>query len=403
LALLCAAATIAYISRSSISVPADIIRGELGITLQQMGLVMSAFYWSYALAQVPSGWLGHVWGSRNALTTYAVAWSVATGLSGLAVGLYSLIATRFAFGVAQAGIFPCSADIISKWLPAAKRGLATGALGAFMSVGGAIGGARTGLLVTGGNSFLPAMTWRQIFALFALPGILWALWFYLRFPNRPPAAPPTGDSPKADPIPWRNILRHPSMWMICGQQFFRAAGYIFFVTWFPTYLQKVHQVEVATSGLLTSLPLLAVVAGSLMGGIVVDSIWQRTRSRRISRQGVAIVAMLGSAACTLAAYFAHTTELAVAVLCLASFSAALGASCGYTVTIDKGGNQVAPIFGMMNMSGNLGAALCPVIVGTLFDAGFFQSTLILVAGFYLAAALCWILLNPEGELGGNHR
>jgi len=399
--MLCIAATIAYISRSCISVPAEIIRAELDISLDEMGWVMSAFFWSYAIAQIPSGWLGHVWGSRKALTLYALTWSLATGLGGLSVGLASLVAARLGFGLAQAGIFPCSADIVSKWMPESRRGFSTGALGAFMSIGGAIGVALTGLLLSGIDWTwlrIPAMTWREIFILFALPGIIWAIWFFIRFQDHPNLQIANRKATIDNPIPWPRILRNPSMWMICGQQFFRAAGYIFFVTWFPTYLQKVHDVEVARSGFLTSLPLLCVVAGSLLGGGVVDWIWNRTGSRRLSRQGVAIVAMLGSALCTLAAYFAINPLVAVAVLSAGSFSAGLGGSCGYTVTIDKAGQQVAPIFGMMNMSGNFGAALCPIVIGKLFNLGHFHSALILVAAIYLAAAACWAFLDPNGKL-----
>lgn len=80
------------------------------------------------------------------------------------------------------------------------------------------------------------------------------------------------------------------------------------------------------------------------------------------------------------------------------FFAGLGGACGYTVTIDKGGQHVAPIFGMMNMMGNLGAALLPVVVGAMFDAGRYESVLILMAGIYVSAALCWMLLNPNGTV-----
>ncbi|QDU09376.1 MFS transporter [Gimesia aquarii] len=419
LTLLCLIAAIAYISRNAISVPAKLIQEELGISLTQMGWVMSAFFWSYALSQIPSGWVGHIWGTRRALTLFAILWSIATAFTGVVIGFWTLVVARLLFGISQAGIFPCSANSISKWLPESRRGIASGLLGSFMSIGSAIGSFIIGVLLVGFDCFgitVPAVSWRMCMFIFAVPGILWALWFYYWFRDRP--ADHSGvnaaelalitqtqqleqdDSKieKGEPTPWGQILTSFSMWMICGQQFFRAAGYIFYVTWFPVYLQQARGITMASSGIWASLPLMSYVVGNALGGATVDWVLQRTQSRRWSRQGVAIFAMLGSAGCTLYAYFVKDMKLAMTLISMGTFFAGLSGSCGYTVTIDKGGQHVAPIFGMMNMAGNLGAALLPVIVGALFDAKIYDPVLILITGIYLSAALCWAFLNPNGTV-----
>ncbi|MCA9007457.1 MAG: MFS transporter [Planctomycetaceae bacterium] len=421
LTLLCLVAAVAYISRNAIAVPAKLIQEELDISLTQMGWVMSAFFWSYALSQIPSGWVGHVWGTRRALTCFAILWSVATAMMGVVVGFWTLILARLIFGISQAGIFPCSANTISKWLPESGRGLASGLLGSFMSIGSAVGTFVMGMLLVGftvGEISIPAVTWRMGMWIFAVPSVIWAVWFFYWFRDRPeehrgvnaaelekirgvPAVTKEGTAePVApgEPAPWGLILTSFSMWMICGQQFFRAAGYIFYTTFFPTYLQEGRGISVASSGILASLPLLTFVVGNFLGGIVVDWVLQRTGSRRWSRQGVAIVAMLGCGLCTLCAYFVQEMTLAMTLISVSMFFAGLGGACGYTVTIDKGGQHVAPIFGMMNMMGNLGAALLPVVVGMMFDAGLYGTVLILMAGIYVSAALCWMLLNPNGTV-----
>ncbi|MEQ9071015.1 MAG: MFS transporter, partial [Gimesia chilikensis] len=358
------------------------------------------------------------------LTAFAVLWSIATALTGMVTGFWMLIGVRLIFGISQAGIFPCCASTISKWLPHARRGLASGLLGTFMSIGSAFGAFSIGLLLAGihvGGIDIPGVSWRTIMYLCAVPSFIWAVVFYYWFRDRPedhPAVNPaelylirgdesetstekTKDVPKethAEPTPWGQILTSFSMWMICGQQFFRAAGNIFYMTWFPVYLQKARDISLASSGILTSLPLLTFVVGNFLGGLVVDLVLQRTGSRRWSRQGVAIVAMLGCGLCTLCAYFVKEMNLAMTLISISMFFAGLGGACGYTVTIDKGGQHVAPIFGMMNMMGNLGAALLPVVVGAMFDAGRYESVLILMAGIYVSAALCWMLLNPNGTV-----
>ncbi|MCH9654460.1 MAG: MFS transporter [Planctomycetes bacterium] len=423
--LLCLIAAIAYISRNAISVPAKLIQDELGINSLQMGWVMSAFFWSYALSQVPSGWIGHIWGTRRALTVFAILWSIATAFTGVVAGFWTLIMARLIFGVSQAGIFPCSANTLSKWIPESRRGFASGLLGSFMSIGSAVGSFVIGVLLVGFEFFgwtIPAVSWRACMWIFAVPGVLWAVWFYYWFRDRPEKhsgvnrgelqlihgqskslseqTKEEDSSPvePGEPTPWGKILTSFSMWMICGQQFFRAAGYIFYVTWFPRYLQETRGIKLSSSGILASLPLLSFVVGTALGGATVDWVLQRTQSRRWSRQGVAVTAMLGCAVCTLCAYFVQEMNLAMALISVSTFFAGLGGSCGYTVTIDKGGQHVAPIFGMMNMAGNLGAALLPVIVGALFHAKIYAPVLVLIAGIYVAAALCWIFLNPNGTI-----
>jgi hypothetical protein len=106
LAALCLAATIAYIPRNCIGVSEGSIRASLGLSEYEMSWVMSSFFITYAVLQIPTAWLGHVWGARRALTVFAVSWSVASGLVGLALGMPLLLLTRLGMGAAQAGLFP---------------------------------------------------------------------------------------------------------------------------------------------------------------------------------------------------------------------------------------------------------------------------------------------------------
>src|SRR5690349_6121543 len=277
---------------------------------------MSAFFVSYSACQIPGAWLGQRWGPRRALPIFAVAWSMAT-VAGAAGGFLVLILTRIVKGGAQAGLFPVSTGVIATWFPKTGQAFATGALGGFMSVGGAVGAALTGWLVV-------QIGWRWMFVLYSLPGLVWAAWFWNWFRERPaehhavnaaereliapraagPAEEDSGPRPTSDPgarlgsgpgrvtgrapTPWLALLSSPAMWCICGQQFFRAAGYMFFTSWFATFLQESRGVTIAQSGVLTMLPLLAVVAGSLFGGWLSDALLRRTGSRRLARQGIAV-------------------------------------------------------------------------------------------------------------------
>src|SRR5438093_12423618 len=99
----------------------DPIRAELELSKNDMGLIMSAFFAAYALFQLPTGWLGHLWGTRRALPFFSALWSAFTGMCALTTGYWSILFARFGLGGAEAGIFPCAAASISKWFPSARR------------------------------------------------------------------------------------------------------------------------------------------------------------------------------------------------------------------------------------------------------------------------------------------
>ncbi len=409
---LCLAAAVSYIARNSISVAEEDVRLELGMSIWSMGWVMSAFFITYAVFQIPAGRVADVWGSRKALTVFAVLWSVSSVFMGLAMGFWSLFMARLLMGAAQAGLFPGSVISIRHWLPPERRALACGFLASSMSAGGAIASVLTGVFL---NDARWNWHWRWVFILFCLPGLVWAMWFYRWFRNRPEEHPrvdpdeieairgPLGSSKAEDAssvkTPWGLLLSSPRLWLICAQQFFRAAGYIFYATWFPTFLKKTEGVSTEESGLLTSLPLLAVVVGSPLGGALVDWIWKRTRSRRLSRQLVATSGLLLASLLVLAATFATSTTAVLTLITASSFSFAVGGPCSYLVTIDMGGKHLASVFSTMNMSGNIAAVICPLAVPLIVEStGDWNNALFLVAGIYLAAALCWAFLNPEGTL-----
>jgi nitrate/nitrite transporter NarK len=275
-----------------------------------------------------------------------------------------------------------------------------------MSVGGAAGAALTGLL-------LQHWSWRLIFFCYALPGVVWSAFFYRWFRERPeehasvnsrelalireaqpvPSATTTTD---VEPTPWKAILRSPTMWWINAQHFFRGAGYIFYATWFATFLKETRGVSVKDSGLLTSLPLLAVVFGSPLGGMLSDRVLRRTGSLVWARQGVAISSMLGCAVLIVLSYFVENAWLAVLVISAGSLCAAIGGPCSYAITIDVGGKHVAPVFSMMNMWGNFGSLAFPIVVPRLVRwTGSWNAALFLFAAIYVAAAVSWIGANPR--------
>lgn len=438
---LCAAAAIAYIQRNCLGVLESTIRAELALTREQMGWVLSIFFFTYAAFQIPSGRLGDRWGARRALPFYSALWSTATvaiifagflmtdSLANLLLDKFAepdsatrtlravvilplvagvwLFSARLLAGAAQAGIFPCAAVVMTHWLPTTQRGTASGWIAAAQQVGAILAAALTGAL-------LYALDWRSIFVLYAVPGFLWSIGFFRWYRDRPEehrevnageAALISADKDasiteeKPGGISWSALATSPAIWWICGQQFFRGAGYIFYGTWFPTFLQESRGVSVPESGFLTSLPVLGSLLGALLGGTVSDRILRATGSRSRARRGVAVTGMLSCAGFIFGAWFVHNPVAAVLIISGGAFCASLAGPAGYALTIDMGGRHVATVFATMNMSGNLGAFLFPILVPYLLTwTGDWNLVLVVFGLVYLAAAGCWLLLNPAGTV-----
>jgi MFS family permease len=402
LGMLCLAATIAYVQRSGVGgVSANPIRAEFELDTFWFGLVMSAWSLGYAVVQIPSGWLADRWGSRRALTAYALLWSALTCITALATGFASLLALWTLMGAAQAGIFPASTKAIRDWFPIERRASANGLLGACMSIGGALAPTITARLLSLG------WTWRQLLWLYAIPGAVWAVaffWFARVAGSVEDRATLPRDAETDAEAVWHRILTSRSIWLLCAQQFLRAAAMIFFVTWFPTFLQKTRGVSELQSGYLTTLAGAGAVLGSILGGFTSDKVLKLTGSQRLSRQGIAVMGMSACAVLICAAHFVHDPTRAVAVIAAGTFCATFGGVSGYTVAIDFGGRRVATVFSMMNMCGNFGAMLFPFAIGWLVrETGNWNLVLFIFAGIFAVDAICWALLNPRQPLFPDER
>ena len=410
---LCLAAAVAYIQRNSLSVAEQAVREDLGIDKETMGWVMGLFFLTYSIFQLPTGWLAKRYGTRSALSIFAAVFSAASAAFALATGYPMLAAARLSMGAAQAGIFPCCVNSIRKWMPETSRSTSAGFLAGAMSIGGALGTQLMGVGLANG------WHWSTIYIWFSLPGFLFAGLFYWWFRDRPedhhavnsperalirstfdPETTPTDAENDNIATPWRTILTNPAVLALCGQQFFRAVGYIFFATWFATYLRETRGVADLQVGFLNSLPLLAVVFASPFGGRISDWVLVKTGSRRWSRQGIAAISMTGCFLLILASWPVADPMLAVLLISGGSFVASFGGPCAYTATIDMGGRHVTMLFSLMNLSGNIGAFLFPVAVPYLLNedpnvpgSGNWDLVLFVFAGIYLAAAICWLFAD----------
>jgi len=406
LAFLCLCALIAYVQRAALSVPAAEIANDLRFSdlAREMGWIQSGWYLGYALMQLPSGWLADRIGSRRGLAILSVVWSVATLLCGFATDFLSLLLLWSVMGAAQAGVFPCAVKALGQIFPETERARATGLLGSGMTIGGALAPVLAAVFLASLSPWANSLAidrWRLLLAAYALPGILWMIAFLTLISVRKlPATERTRDV--RAPVQWSRMMSSVSLALLCAQQFFRAAGIVFFLTWFPTFLQKTRGVSVLNSGLLTTVAGVGGALGSLTGGFFSDWLLKRTGNTRLSCQGIAVAGMASCSLLIVSSYFVHDVNGSIALISLGAFCAAFGGIGGYTMAIRLGGGRVATVFSAMNMCGNLGAALFPVTAGWLVArTGNWNLMLFLFAGSMAIAAACWAILNPRGTLFGD--
>lgn len=397
-------AIILYVDRVAISQAAPQISGELGLSVSQMGWVFSAFTLAYALFEIPGGYLGDRIGPRRVLLRIVGWWSFFTAATGWAGSWGALLVTRFLFGAGEAGCFPNLTKAFNGWLPPAERSRVQG----IMWMSARWGGAATPILVFG---CLQIMTWRTAFMLFGLFGIAWAAVFYWWYRDNPREhrsvnaaeavqLPPAAESVAGHGVvPWGKLVRSRTVWGLCGQYAMLSYAWYFFITWFPTYLLKARGFDVKQSALLAGLPLLLGGFGALAAGWISPRLAIRLGSVRRARCGLGAVALLVAAALLVGSTFVTNPYAAVVVIALVSFCNDLTIPGAWTACMDVGGQCVGTLGGAMNMMGNFGGFLSPIVIGYIVErTNSWTLAFYVTAAVYVVGALFWLMIDPVTPL-----
>lgn len=391
---------ITYIDRVCIANFAPYISADLNLTKQEMGLAFSAFALSYALFEIPTGWLGDRFGPRSAILRIVVWWSFFTAVTGAAWNKWSLVITRFLFGMGEAGAFPNLTKVFTIWMPPNERVRAQG----IMWMAARWGGAFTGSLVL---LMLNVFTWRQSFFIFGLVGVVWAVWFYRWYRDHPKDHPEVnageleviGDTSHmvgSHHIPWGKFARSGSIWLLWLSYFCVSYGWYFYITWLPTYLREARNMPLNSSFVLSGLPLFLGGIGCLVSGLVTPFLSRRWNSERKSRKTMSILGVLGASAMLVYSTRVENAFAAVFVIAMASFFNDLAMPPAWGACMDIGGKLAGMLSGSMNMMGNLAGAVAPVIIGQLvgLSGANWNLTFYISAAIYLVSAVCWMLLDP---------
>jgi MFS family permease len=391
---------ITYIDRVCIANFVPYISADLNLSKQEMGLALGAFALSYALFEIPTGWLGDRFGPRSAVLRIVIWWSFFTAATGVAWNKWSLVITRFLFGAGEAGAFPNLTKIFTIWMPQNERVRAQG----IMWMAARWGGAFTGTLVM---LMLHVFTWRQAFFVFGLIGVVWAVWFYRWYRDHPKDHPSVnegelkiiGDTSQmvgSHHIPWAKFARSGSVWLLWLSYFCVSYGWYFYITWLPTYLREARNMPLNASFVLSGLPLFLGGIGCLVSGLLTPFLSRRWNSESKSRRVMSIAGVLGASAMLVYSTRIEDAFVAIFVIGLASFFNDLAMPPAWGACMDIGGKLAGMLAGSMNMMGNLAGFLAPIIIGHLVElsGANWNLTFYISAAIYLVSAVCWLFIDP---------
>jgi len=398
LAFMCSLSVITYLDRVCISGSAPYIISDLGLTPVEMGLAFTAFGIAYAAFEVPSGWLGDMIGPRKVMTRIVVWWSVFTTLTGLARNLSSLVAVRFLFGAGEAGAFPNTTKVISRWMPTVERGFAQGVVWMCARMGGAFA---PGLVVF----MISRMGWRPTFWVFGALGLVWAVLFWSWFRDTPSEKPGVNEMelhiiqrgqtlrPARRQVPWARLLLSGNLWAICWMYFGMAYGWYFYITWLPTYL-KARGATMLQAGVYGGMPLFLGAIGCGLGGVLTDYVVRKTGNVR-NRRYIGFVGFFLGSLSMLASVLFESPLHSVLALSLASFFGDLTMGSCWAVCLDVGHELAGTVSGCMNTWGNVGGALSPFMAGWLVQHfNNWNLPIVISGGIFLAGALLWLVIDP---------
>jgi MFS family permease len=403
LAFAVAMAAVTYLDRVCISRAEGQIRHELGLSKLQMSFVFSAFTIAYALFEIPTGAWGDRIGARRVLTRIVLWWSSFTIATAAAFNYASLLALRFLFGMGEAGAFPNTSKVFSRWFPAAERGTAQG----IFFAGAHLGGGLTPLLV---GALLELMSWRWVFVVCGVVGFGWVLAWYPWFRDEPanhPSVSPSErkyiESGRYPDAPVRlsasalcRVLSDRNVVALCLMYFTQAYGFYFNITWLPTYLKEARGFSSTSLGVLAGLPLVLSAAADLAGGVATDRL-ARAFGLKAGRCWIGGAALLVAGLGVIAG--AAASDPLWAALLIAAAGAAdsflLGAAWG--TCLDIAGPHAGLVTGAMNTAGQIGAFLCPIVFAWFLVEGAedWHTPLYLTGVLYLAGALCWLFVDPR--------
>lgn len=366
-----------YVDRGNLSIAAPLLTKELNLNPEQMGILLSAFFGTYALMQLfgIAGWLAEKFDVTLVLAWGLIAWSAATALTGLAYSFETLLIMRLVLGVGESVAYPCYSLILARYFPEQHRGIANSLIDAGSKLGPALGTLVGGMLIAG-------LGWRELFVVLGASAIFWLIPWLAWRPKRPTAAMENAGPPP----PTRAILGNRSAWGSFFGLFCANYYWYFLLTWLPMYLVQERGFSITGMAVIGSISYAAIASTTVTAGWLSDrwvrAGWSVTRVRK----GMAVFGLTSAAVIILPVAGTQDNTMGIALLIAACMGYGVFTSNHWAITQTLAGPCAAGRWtSLQNGVGNLAGIAAPWFTGAVVNrTGKFE------LGFAAAAAVALI-------------
>jgi len=377
--LISLACLINYVDRGNLSIAALTIQIELHITAAQLGILLSAFFYTYTAFIFISGWLADRFNANWIFVIGFTLWSLATAATGLVHGFFMLLAMRLLLGAGESVIFPCSCKVLASFVPERFRGISNGLMTAGMKIGPAVGALGPGLLMA-------KYGWRPVFIGIGLVSLLW-LPAWMRFASKRGSLPQSKGASSIDAF---QILRQYSFWPPTVGHFCSNYVLYFMVAWLPYYLQQVRGLSPITMPLVASAYYACDSLSAFSTGWITDRLAGSGRSQTRVRKLSMAIGSISAAACLIGCAQAGPRTYPIWFMALGLCS---GASGWGPLTFSQtfaGPQSAAKWAGLQNGFANFAGIFSPMVTGFLVHrTGSFTAPLAIAAFVALLGAIAW--------------
>ncbi|MDT8841779.1 MFS transporter [Paraburkholderia fungorum] len=395
---------ITYLDRSNLSIAATAIAKDLQLDPAHMGLVFSAFGWSYALLQIPGGMLVDRTRPRLLLALVIGLWSLATILQGFAGTFAILLSLRVLLGALEAPAYPTLNRVVTTWFPDSERARAIATYTSGQYVGLAF---LTPALVLTQQHF----GWQGVFFLTGALGVAWGLVWYALYREPSEASDVNeaeleairaggglvelGDTRRAraryTAADWRAVLGNRKLWGVYIGQIAVTSTLWFFLTWFPTYLVKYRHMDFLKAGFMAAVPFLAAFVGILSSGLLSDGMIRRGVSATVARKVPIVTGLLLSTA-IVGANYVETPSMVILFMAIAFFGSGFSSITWVLVSSMAKKELLGLTGGMFNLMGNLSSICVPIVIGLIVRNDDFKPALVFMSAVGLLGALSYLFL-----------
>jgi MFS family permease len=381
LALLVASIFLNYVDRGSLSVAAPVLEHELSLGPERMGLLLGAFFWTYALLQLigAAGWLADRFPVGLVLSGGLLVWSAATMGTGLVSGFAALFVMRLLLGAGESVAYPCYSRILAESFPQEQRGLANSLLDAGSKLGPALG-------TLAGGYLLEAAGWRGLFIWLGAISLLWLIPWWIWGPS----ARSSEVSRAAESVPFLEILRHREAWGTFAGHFCGNYYWFFLLTWLPGYLVKARGYSLTGMAQTGGIAFAVVAACTVLAGWYSDRRIRHGATPTRVRKSIVVGGLLASTVILPVAVIENET-LSLALLFAACGGFGVYVSNHWAITQTLSGARAAGRWtSVQNGVGNLSGVAAPWLTGAVVErTGSFHLAFVVSAAVALAGAVFW--------------